>query len=46
MRCSLIIVFREMVWKLSIFKRLYNELGVYVESYLTPCTSFVLGLFI
>ena len=42
----LIIVFREMVWKLSKLQSGYNELCVYVEPYLTPCTSFVLGLLI
>jgi hypothetical protein len=40
------IVFRDMVWKLSKLQSGYNELGFYVELYLTPCTSFVLGLLI
>ena len=40
------IVFRDMVWKLSKLQSGYNELCVYVEPYLTPCTSFVLGLLI
>ena len=43
---NLIIVFRDMVWKLSKLQSGYNELCVYVEPYLTPCTSFVLGLLI
>jgi hypothetical protein len=41
-----IIVFRDMVWKVSKLQSGYNELCVYVEPYLTPCTSFVLGLLI
>ena len=41
-----IIVFRDMVWKLSKLQSGYKELCVYVEPYLTPCTSFVLGLLI
>jgi hypothetical protein len=40
------IVFRDMVWKLSKLQSGYNELCVYVQPYLTPCTSFVLGLLI
>jgi hypothetical protein len=40
------IVFRDMVWKLSKLQSGYNELGFYVEPYLTPCTFFVLGLLI
>ena len=40
------IVFRDMVWKLSKLQSGYNELGVYVEPYPTPCTSFVLDLLI
>jgi hypothetical protein len=40
------IVFRDMVWKVSKLQSGYNELCVYVEPYLTPCTSFVLGLLI
>jgi hypothetical protein len=40
------IVFRDMAWKLSKLQSGYNELCVYVEPYLTPCTSFVLGLLI
>ena len=35
-----------MVWKLGKLQSVYNELWFYVEPYLTPCTSFVLGLLI
>jgi hypothetical protein len=37
-----------MVWKLSKLQSGFNELGSYVEPYLTPtpCTYFVLGLLI
>ena len=44
-RLPFTIVFRDMVWKVSKLQSGYNELCVYVEPYLTPCTSFVLGLF-
>jgi hypothetical protein len=39
-------VFRDMVWKLGKLQSGYNEVGFYVESNLTPCTSFVLLRFI
>jgi hypothetical protein len=38
---SHIIVFRDMVWKLSKLQSSFNELEFYVKPYLTPCTSFV-----
>jgi hypothetical protein len=41
---SITIVFRDMVWKVGKLQSGYNELCVYVEPYLTPGTSFVLGL--
>jgi hypothetical protein len=37
------IVFRDMVWKLTKRQSSFNELGFYVEPYLTSCTSFVLA---
>jgi hypothetical protein len=43
---SHIIVFRDMVWKLSKLQSSFNELEFYVKPYLTPCTSFVLSLLI
>jgi hypothetical protein len=43
---SHIIVFRDMVWKLSKLQSSFNELEFYVKPYLTSCTSFVLSLLI
>jgi hypothetical protein len=40
-RLQYIIVFRDMVWKLSKLQSGFNELGCYVEPYLAPCISFV-----